>query len=350
MRERPRSGRNRMARTGILLTGALLLAACGAGAGGGDAAAGDGTGASCYEGETIDFIVAYGVGGGFDLIARAMAPHLEEQLGATVVVKNTTGAGGLVAASEVYSADPDGLTFGFFSGQGIAGAVLGGAPGASFDLGNFTYIARVSTDPRVLVASAASGFQTIEDARNAPEFTFASAGPGGSEHLDATVLFPALGINGRIVTGYDGSAATVLSVVSGDTNGSSSGVIQYLPSIESGEVVPLLVIDTEENPDLPDVPTLAEVDVDDAGRAILDAHAQVLAMGRTLMGPPGIPADCLEQLSGAIETTLEEPGFVADMEATGNQLSFLPGTEQREIVEDVLNAPPAYTDLLQQAY
>ena len=50
--------------------------------------------ASCYEGETITLVVSFSPGGGYDMIARAVASHLEKELGATVVVVNQTGVGG----------------------------------------------------------------------------------------------------------------------------------------------------------------------------------------------------------------------------------------------------------------
>ncbi|MFP5370530.1 MAG: tripartite tricarboxylate transporter substrate-binding protein, partial [Actinomycetes bacterium] len=114
----------------------LLATACGADDGEGATAAGTGGGGggggveaqeSCYEGERATFMVPFSPGGGYDTIARGIAPYLEDELGATIVVENVTGAGGRVAANELYTAEPDGLTFGIFAAQGIVGAALAGA-------------------------------------------------------------------------------------------------------------------------------------------------------------------------------------------------------------------------------
>jgi tripartite-type tricarboxylate transporter receptor subunit TctC len=66
--------------------------------------------AEYYKGRTVSFVVGSGPGGGNDSHARLLAPHLGAALGASVVVENRPGAGGLLALNQVYGAAPDGLT------------------------------------------------------------------------------------------------------------------------------------------------------------------------------------------------------------------------------------------------
>ncbi|MGH3747846.1 MAG: tripartite tricarboxylate transporter substrate-binding protein, partial [Micromonosporaceae bacterium] len=145
----------RAGRAGALLS-AALLAVAGCAGGGATTTTGEGGGAS-LKGETIHFVVSYGPGGGYDIIARAIAPYLEKELDATVVVENEDGAGGLVAANQVYTAEPDGTTIGFYSGQGMAGAALGGADGARFSIPKYSFIGRLGNEPRVLTVGKKSG-------------------------------------------------------------------------------------------------------------------------------------------------------------------------------------------------
>ena len=305
---------------------------------------------SCYEGETATFVVAYGAGGGYDQIARILAPYLEDELGATVVVENRPGAGGLLAANNLFTAEPDGLTFGFFSGQGIAGSVLGGAEGVNFELPEFSSVARVAADPRVLVVGAQTPYQTIEDVQAAEGLLFASAGPGGSDHIDATVLFPLLDINGRIITGYEGGAETELAVTSGDAQLASGTVATAMTPIEAGDHRAVLIIGDERVDDLPDVPALLELDLSEEQRALAEAHIQLQDMGRLVWAPPGVPADCLGQLRDAFEAALGNPELLADIEAAGLAVDHLDGEELQAVTESVLAAPTEYVNLLQQAF
>ncbi len=63
-----------------------------------------------YKGKTIEFVVGFNPGGGFDMLARVIAPFLERHTGATVTVKNIPGGGGTSANNSVFAAKPDGLT------------------------------------------------------------------------------------------------------------------------------------------------------------------------------------------------------------------------------------------------
>jgi len=330
----------------LLLPVVGLLAA---GCGGAEQAAGPG-GSSCYEGETLTFVVSFGPGGGYDAIARLAAPYLEKELGATVVVENQEGAGGLTAANRVYVAEPDGLTIGFFSGQGLIGSVLGGSAGASFDPEEFTYIGRVAKDPRVLTVGARSGFTTIEDIRSANSVRFASSGPGGSEHIDATVLFPVLGIPGEIITGYKGSAETELAVTSGDTDATSGTVGTRLAPLDSGDHLPVLVIGRERAEELPDTPALLELDLDDDKRALAEAHTQLQEVGRAVLAPPGVPEGCATELENAFAAAASNPELLKQLDEADQQIDFLPGEELKQVVQSVLNAPAEYKELLGGAY
>ena len=304
-----------------------------------------------YDGEQFNFIVSFGEGGGYDQIARAMAPYLEEELGADVLIDNRAGAGGLVAANSLFTGDDSGLEAGFFSGQGIAGAVVGEAEGVDFELLDFSYIARAAEDPRVFTVGAPSGYQTFDDVIAADDFTFGSSGPGGSDHIDANVLLSAIDeFEGEIITGYDGSAETELAATSGQTDGAAGTFGSRSGAIADGDHVAILAIADERIDEIPDVPTVLELEVSDDGRQILEAHLAFQAMGRMILAPPGIPADRLEFLRQAFQNVLENPDFLADMEQLDQPITYLSGEGLREVAESVLQAPEPYVALMQEAY
>ncbi len=344
--------RHRIALGVLLPVIGLVAAGCGGG-GGEETAAGTGgqqAGASCFKGETVKLVVPFSPGGGYDTIARAAAPQLEKELGATVVVENTPGAGGLKAANAIFTAKPDGRTIGLFAGQGIIGSVLGGAAGASFDPEKFTYIGRLAEDARVLLASPKSGFKTVEALQAAPEVRYATAGTGAADHLDATVVPVVLGIDAKIISGYKGSSETELAVTTGDVELGSGTVGTRVAGVKNKDQVPVLIIGDEPVKELPDTPVMLDLKLDADKRALAEAHVSLGEVGRSVFGPPGIPENCTTELEEAFEATLASAEFKKQMEKQDVPFEFLPGAELKQVVQKVLNAPPAYKELLKSAY
>ena len=353
MKHGRKSRPGRAARILVPLAG-LLAAGCG---GGGDdevAAEPSGDGGvseSCYEGEKATFVVPYPPGGGYDTIARALAPALEEALGSTVVVENQPGAGGLVAASALATGEGDGLTFAVLPGVGILGASLAEVEGAAFDPLEFTFIARVAPDERLMVTGPPSGLGTIEDVLDRGAVRFASTGPGGADHIDATVVSRILDLDGEVVSGFAGSGETALAVTTGDADAVFSSVAGLLAGVESGDLVPVLVAGSERTQDLPDVPALLELDLEDDRRALAEAHSQLQAAGRSIVAPPGVPENCVQELQNAFRAVVEDEGVLKLLEPSHERISYLSGADLEEIYRSVLeDSPEEYVALLTESF
>jgi tripartite-type tricarboxylate transporter receptor subunit TctC len=347
--------RRNVRRAAVLLPVVGLLAtACGGNGdgGGGNAASGGEGGESCYEGETATLVVPFSPGGGYDVIARGMQPFLEEELGAdAVVVTNEPGAGGLTAANNLFAAEGDGLTFGLFAAQGIVGADLAEAEGAAYDAAEFTYVARIAEDARVLLASPKSGLESVEDLTGGDSFQYATAGVGAADHVDANVLPTILGIEDKIeiVTGFEGSSETELAVTSGEVELGSGTLGTRINGIESGDQVPLLLMGRERAEDLPDTQALLELDLEDPELA--EAYIGLQEVGRSYFAPPNTDENCLTQLQDAIKATLENPEFTESVaDSVDVPFEYTDGEELKEAVDNVLNAPEELVTLLKQAY
>ncbi|MDP9427874.1 MAG: tripartite tricarboxylate transporter substrate binding protein [Actinomycetota bacterium] len=332
----------------------LLAAACGggeAGSGGGQAAGGGGGTESCYEGETATFVVPFSPGGGYDVIARGLQPFLEEELGATVVVENQTGAGGLKAANNLYTTEGDGLTFGLFAAQGIVGSALAEASGASYDPKEFTYVARLAQDSRVLLASPQSGLTSIDDVLAADQLQYATAGTGAADHIDGNVVPTVLGIEDKVqvVTGFEGSSETELAVTSGEVELGSGTLGTRINGIKNGDQIPILLMGRERAEELPDVPALLELDLENPDLA--EAYIGLQEVGRSVFAPPGVPENCLTELQDALRNTLENPEFqTAIGDSVDVPFEYTDGEGLRAAVDNVLGAPEELVALLKKAY
>src|SRR5216684_5462138 len=115
----------------------------------------------------FNLVIGYSPGAIYDAYGRLVARHLGKHLpgNPTVVVQNMPGAGSLRAANYLFAVAPkDGSTIALFA-RGMAMQPLLDPQGIQFDGQKFNWLGSTSSEVSVVVASAASPFKTIEDAR-----------------------------------------------------------------------------------------------------------------------------------------------------------------------------------------
>ena len=291
-----------------------------------------------YNCKVIKFIVAKSVGGGFDAYTRAIAPYLEKYLpGATVIVQNITGGGGLIGINTLYKADPDGLTIGLMDGAGNVFNQILGVEGVMFDLSKMIWLCRASADPRAMFVNAKTPFYTIEDMKKANrEIVFTATGVGSDDYYGAAIIFKALGIPLRQVTGFPGAAEANLAVVRGEgVDGTECELSSFLQFIEDGSVRPIMVLTRERIGALPNIPTAIEV-VPQENKKMVQVIINLFESNRILCGPPGIPEGRVAALRVALEKTFKDPEFIAWAEKAKRPLDFLTGNQMDEMMKEAL--------------
>ena len=123
------------------------------------------TAADFYRGKTLNLIVGYSPGGGYDTYTRILARHLGKHIpgNPTIVVQNMPGAGSLKLANYLYNVAPkDGATIGTFS-RGMAMEPLIGGVNAQFDSTRFTWLGSGTNETSVFVAWHTSPVKTWND-------------------------------------------------------------------------------------------------------------------------------------------------------------------------------------------
>jgi tripartite-type tricarboxylate transporter receptor subunit TctC len=183
--------------------------------------------ADFYRGRTVNLVVGYGPGGGYDLCARLVARHIGRYIpgNPTVVVQNMPGAGSLRAANFLYAVAPnDGATIGAFARDMPLPAVLGNMSGVRFDPRKFAWLGSSSSfanDAHILMVRADAPAKSTEEARRpgGPPLVLGSTAEGTSGNDVPTLLRDTLGFNIRLVAGYPDNGAIFLAVDRGEVNG-----------------------------------------------------------------------------------------------------------------------------------
>ncbi|WP_043363339.1 tripartite tricarboxylate transporter substrate binding protein [Belnapia sp. F-4-1] len=264
---------------------------------------------------SITLLVGFAPGGGTDIIARLVAPALQQAFGVPIAVENRPGASGTIAAQVNSRAAPDGHTV-LMSTVSASAVVPPQMTPPPFDIHrDQTAIALAATVPLVAVVPLASPARDlaglIARARENPGgLNYSSSGVATQQHLAAELLAMAAGIRMTHVP-FRGTGQAVNEILAGRIDLAIDTFPTYLPHIR-GERVRALATTMPERIDwLPDLPTVAE-----SGFPGFDANVWYM-----LMGPAGLPAPIRDRWAAALGTALADPVLRPRIREAG----FIPG-------------------------
>lgn len=215
----------------------------------------------------MTMVVAYAAGGPVDTIARIFAQRLSEVLGQQVVVENIGGAGGMVGASRVAKATPDGYTFLFGGLANLAqNQTLYKQPlyNAATD---FTPVGLVADSPRVLITRKDLPVSTLPEfiayaKANRDKMQYGSAGGGSGSHVCAILLDGVIGARITHVP-YRGAGPAMQDMIGGRLDYMCEQISTAFPQIEAGAVKGITILGPDRVTVLPKLPTAKEAGLND---------------------------------------------------------------------------------------
>jgi len=247
-----------------------------------------------YPSRVVTIVVPFAPGGGTDIGARLLAVKLGQKWGQSVVVENRTGAGGLIGAEAVAKAKPDGYTL-------LVGNV--GTQSINPSLYKMPYDADKAFTPISLFAELPFAFvvnphvkattpkELVALAKADPgKLTYASSGAGGSPHLTAEIFQQATGVKFTHVP-YKGGGPAMADLMAGHVDMLFASILETAGYVKGGKLRALAVTSAQRSPAMPDVPTLAELGVNNAESGSWVA----------LLGPAGMPAALAEKISADVK-------------------------------------------------
>ncbi len=264
-------------------------------------AAATGACAQAWPSKPVTLVVPFPPGGSTDMIARTIAPKLQEKYGSTFVIDNKGGAGGTIGTAFVKRAPADGYTILVSSlGPLVIGPHL--MKGIGYEpVKDLDYISVAVQAPNVLSVPANSPHKSVADViafhkANPSKMTFASAGNGSSDHLTAELFWQQTGTKGVHVP-YKGGAPAMTDLLGGQVDATFMNINTGLPNIRAGKLRALGITSTKRSPLLPDVPTLEELGI----KGVTVYSWQAVA------APKGLPADIKAKLHEGIVAALNDP-------------------------------------------
>jgi tripartite-type tricarboxylate transporter receptor subunit TctC len=294
------------------------------------------------KGQTVRFVVGYSPGGGYDSYARMLAPHFEKRTGATVVVENKPGGGGLTALNQLARSKPDGLSMMVLNGEAALISQLTKQAGVSYDITKIALLGRVAEEPHVMLVnpSLPGGLKEILASGRKVKF---SAGNRLDNLADyASVLCEALKMNCQIVIGYKGSKEAGLAVMNGEVDALTTSESSAIDYSQGGRTRLIATIAQKRSRLNPDIPLVTEqVELPPEQKWWIDFRLGIKAFGRVVVGPPDLPADKLAHLQAVWREILNDQAVKAEGDRTQRPLDYLSPEALGTTVRDILQTLPA---------
>lgn len=298
-----------------------------------------------YKGKTLQMLIGFQAGTGYDTYARTLARHIGKHLpgNPTVVPSNMTGAGGLVAANHIYNVAPkDGTVIGIFNRSTILDPLFG-APEAKFDALKYLWIGSMGPEVSVCISWAKSPFKTWQDLFD-QEFIAAATSFSADTGVYPTVFNTVLGTKMKVITGYRGGPEMSLAIEKGEAHGrcgwSWTAVKSTKPEwLTNKSIHVLMQAGLEKSPDLPDVPLVLDIAKTERQRMILTLAFAPQAIAWPFVGPPGLPAERQQMLRQAFDAALRDPELLAEAKKLSLDIDPMSGGEVEKIVAGLYQTP-----------
>ncbi len=256
-------------------------------------------------------VVPFPPGGSVDIMARQYSEPLSRVLGVPIVVENRPGAGGSVGAQYVARAKADGYTL-VVSSQSSHLANPLTQPQVGYDpVKDFENIAILGRLPNALVVHSSLPFKTFKEfidyaKKNPGKLNYGSGGVGSMGQLNVEMLKASTGAFTTHIP-YRGGTPLITAVLGNEVQFILDNLVIMLPHIQAGKVRALAVANDQRLPQLPDVPTLAEV-----GYPQLNLTSWI-----GIAAPAGTPDAVVQTLHKAVRQVAASPAMIANLKDRG---------------------------------
>ena len=248
----------------------------------------------------ITLVVPFAAGGPTDVVARMISIPMAKSLGQSVIVENTLGAGGTVAATRVARANPDGyMIFLHHMGMSTAPALY---KKLSFDpLKDYEYIGQVVDVPMTLLARKDFPAKNLQELiaylkEHKDKVSLANAGLGAVSHLCGLLFMSSIGVELNTIP-YKGTGPAMNDLMGGQVDLLCDQTTQTVPLIRDGRIKTFGVTTLKRLSALPNVPTLDEQGL--KGFEVKVWHG--------MYAPKGTPKIAIDKLNKALKDALNDP-------------------------------------------
>lgn len=275
----------------------------------------------------VRIVVANSPGGPSDLIARFLAPALQETLGGSFIVENRPGGGGNIGMSAVIRSDADGYALLLSTSVWVINPSLYDPP--PYDaVKDLVPVAELATSPSVFVVRSDLGVNSMKEfvelaKKNQDKFNISTPPISTTLHLGAALFKIRTGLDKVALDVHTGGGQAIQALLSGSVQMCSSSLAPAHAQIQGGTLKGLMILGDERWHDLPNVPTAAEAGFKDFNFETYTA----------LMAPAKTPPEIVSAIEKASIAALRKPDVMAKLTKAGFQVQAKTGAQHRARIE-----------------
>jgi tripartite-type tricarboxylate transporter receptor subunit TctC len=269
-------------------------------------------GAETYPSRPVTMVIPFAAGGPTDVVGRLLAQSMSKTLGQQVIVENTVGAGGTIAATRVARAAPDGYTVLLHHiGHSTAPSLYRKLP---YDaLNSFETLGLVTDVPMTVVGKGNFPAKDFNDLvknvkTNQEKINLANAGTGSASHLCGMLLQDAIGVKVTTIP-YKGTAPAMNDLLGGQVDLMCDQTTNTTSYIKSGKIKAYAVTTPKRLAVLPDLPTTRE-----AGLPAFE-----VAVWHGLYAPKGASTEVVSKMNNALKVALKDPLVIERFAGLGTE-------------------------------
>jgi tripartite-type tricarboxylate transporter receptor subunit TctC len=298
-----------------------------------------------FKGKQISLVIGYNPGGTYDLYSRLAASLLPRYIpgSPTIIPKNMPGVASVKAANFLANQAPkDGLTIGMI-GQQLALTQAVRDPAVEFDMRTFNWLGRFTPVVEVTVVWHTVPVKTLADAMTR-ETALAATSAGSTSETMPLLMNRLAGTKFKIVKGYPGTSGSLLAMERRETEGAHATVENLLVGkadwLREKKISVLVQYAQARHTAFKDVPAMVEFGKTREDKQVLALFGSTAEVGRSLMTPPGIPADRLAVLRKAFAAMVADPAFKAELDKRHMEFGLMSGEELQSLMRGTLDLSP----------
>jgi tripartite-type tricarboxylate transporter receptor subunit TctC len=252
-----------------------------------------------YPSRPITLVVPFPPGGPASVVADIVTPELGERLEQKVIIGNRSGVDGIVGSEFVANAPPDGYTLLLTPNSHVIHP--GTYASLPYDTEKaFAPVSLLVASQYLLVVNPSLPIESVEEliayAKDHPGgLTYASGGLGGPTQMAFALFRLTAGIKVEQIA-YDGGAAALLAVATGEAQVMMAPILTAMPMVQDGRLRALAVSGRHPDPAVPELPTISDT---------LPGFSALSWYG--ILAPAGTPSAVITRLNTELDRIVHEP-------------------------------------------